>query len=74
MYSEVGRGTTFKVYLPQVNQVGDARKTEAVSTAVAQGTETVLLAEDEELVRKFVGVFCRRAGIPCWRHTMVRKR
>jgi two-component system cell cycle sensor histidine kinase/response regulator CckA len=43
-YSEVGRGTTFKVYLPQVNHVVNARKTEEVSTAVARGTETVLLS------------------------------
>jgi PAS domain S-box-containing protein len=54
VYSEEGQGTTFKVYLPQVNHVFDIRKTEALSTAVVGGTETVLLAEDEELVRKFV--------------------
>ena len=62
VYSEVGRGTTFKVYVPQVNQVVDARKTEAVSTAVARGTETVLLAEDEELVRKFVRSILEKSG------------
>ena len=54
VYSEEGQGTTFKVYLPQVNHVLDIRKTEALSTAVVGGTETVLLAEDEKLVRKFV--------------------
>src|SRR6185436_12536413 len=48
VYSEVGRGTTFKVYLPQVNQVVEVRKADAVSTAGAKGTETVLLAEDEK--------------------------
>jgi len=62
VYSEVGRGTTFKVYLPQVNQVVAARKTEAVSTTVARGTETVLLAEDEELVRKFVRSILEKSG------------
>ena len=61
-YSEVGRGTTFKIYLPQVNEVVDARKTEAVSTAVAGGTETVLLAEDEKLVRKFVRSILEKSG------------
>ncbi len=62
VYSEVGRGTTFKVYLPQVNQVVDARRTEALSAAVARGTETVLLAEDEELVRKFVRSILEKSG------------
>jgi CheY-like chemotaxis protein len=62
VYSEVGRGTTFKVYLPQANEVVDARRTEVVSTAVAGGTETVLLAEDEELVRKFVRSVLEKSG------------
>ena len=62
VYSEVGRGTTFKIYLPQVNEVVDVRKTEAVSTAVAGGTETVLLAEDEKLVRKFVRSILEKNG------------
>ena len=62
VYSEVGRGTTFKIYLPQVNEVADARKSETVSTAVEGGTETVLLAEDEKLVRKFVRSILEKNG------------
>jgi PAS domain S-box-containing protein len=62
VYSEVGRGTTFKIYLPQVNEVAAARETEPVSTAVAGGTETVLLAEDETLVRKFVRTILEEKG------------
>jgi two-component system, cell cycle sensor histidine kinase and response regulator CckA len=48
--SELGRGTTFRVCLPRVEapveQAGEPRKTSA-----ATGTETILLAEDEEIVR-----------------------
>ncbi len=62
VYSEVGRGTTFKIYLPQANEVVDARKTEIVSTEVARGTETVLVAEDEEVVRKFVRSILEKSG------------
>jgi nitrogen-specific signal transduction histidine kinase/ActR/RegA family two-component response regulator len=62
VYSEVGRGTTFKVYLPQVNQVVEVRKADAVSTAAAKGTETVLLAEDEKVVRKFVRSILEKNG------------
>jgi two-component system cell cycle sensor histidine kinase/response regulator CckA len=61
VYSEVGRGTTFKVYLPQVNQVVEVRKADARSTAVAEGTETVLLAEDEKVV-KFVRSILEKNG------------
>jgi len=62
VYSDVGRGTTFKIYLPQVNQVVDVGETEALSTVVAGGTETVLLAEDEKLVRKFVRSILEKNG------------
>jgi two-component system, cell cycle sensor histidine kinase and response regulator CckA len=51
VYSEVGRGTTFKVYLPLVGEAGqEYRRSDEVEEA-AKGTETVLLAEDEEVVR-----------------------
>jgi PAS domain S-box-containing protein len=51
VYSERGRGTTFKLYLPQAP--GDPLPAEvALGTAsVAGGTETVLLVEDESTVR-----------------------
>jgi PAS domain S-box-containing protein len=51
VYSELGQGTSFKVYLPRVEQSSEpvaARKTPA---RVVGGTETILLAEDEAAVR-----------------------
>jgi PAS domain S-box-containing protein len=54
VYSEPGRGTTFKIYLPRV---GVAAAAEEPSKAVAPsptGTETVLLVEDEGGVRKLI--------------------
>ncbi len=54
VYSEPGGGSTFKVYFPAVRDPADsARVSEAVVPA-ARGWETVLLVEDDELVRKFV--------------------
>ena len=50
VYSEVGHGTTFKVYLPVVeSQVSS--EAEATSPQVQRGSETILLVEDEEAVR-----------------------
>jgi CheY-like chemotaxis protein len=51
VYSELGQGTTFKVYLPCVDQ--DADIDEALpATADYRGSETVLLVEDEDVVRQ----------------------
>jgi CheY-like chemotaxis protein len=51
VYSEPGQGTTFKVYLPCLEQ--DADIDEAVPAAVNyRGVETVLLVEDEDIVRQ----------------------
>src|SRR5471030_1665895 len=47
VYSEVGVGTTFKVYLPAVDEeVGRSKRISEIRTP-PRGTETVLLAEDE---------------------------
>jgi CheY-like chemotaxis protein len=51
--SEIGRGSTFHIYLPQVEGTAEKRAT-PVARAAAGGTETVLLVEDEESVRQLV--------------------
>ena len=50
VYSELGRGTTFKIYLPRVEGAVEAKAPEDRKARV-RGTETVLLVEDEEAVR-----------------------
>ena len=55
VYSEVGRGTTFKLYLPRTDEPEDAVDTAAGrSRGRSRATETILLVEDEEVVREFV--------------------
>jgi PAS domain S-box-containing protein len=51
VYSEVGVGTTFKIYLPLVDeQVSESQAAIALPER-ATGAETILLVEDEEMVR-----------------------
>ena len=49
--SETGRGTTFRIHLPLVDQAADARRPGADPRDAPAGTETVLLVEDEDVVR-----------------------
>jgi PAS domain S-box-containing protein len=53
IYSEPGQGTTVKMYLPRV--MGEAAKNEESDERVAHagGTETIVLVEDDDLVRRF---------------------
>jgi signal transduction histidine kinase len=51
VYSEPGQGTTFKIYLPCVNQIADIVEANP-SSVDYRGAETVLLVEDEDLVRQ----------------------
>ena len=54
VYSEIGKGTTFKIYLPLVEtNIVEEAKTKEVITLIG-GTETILLAEDDIEVRKLM--------------------
>ncbi len=50
VYSEPGRGSTFKVYLPRVEKAAEALEARQ-ATDSPRGTETILLVEDEDVVR-----------------------
>jgi PAS domain S-box-containing protein len=52
--SEVGRGTTFTVYLPKVEPVVEAVEGDQARSILPRGTETILLVEDEPGVRALV--------------------
>jgi two-component system cell cycle sensor histidine kinase/response regulator CckA len=52
VYSEPGVGTTFKVYLPRVEDAPEKNRAPAVHAALVGGTETILVVEDEEAVRR----------------------
>ncbi len=51
VHSEVDAGTTFKIYLPLVEAPVEVEKKNAVQPAVLNGTETILLVEDEDTLR-----------------------
>jgi PAS domain S-box-containing protein len=61
VYSEPGKGTSFKIYLPRVDAEADAPVLQ-VPTGTLRGTETILLVEDEEQVRAVVLNVLRRQG------------
>lgn len=53
VYSEKGTGTTFRIYLPlMASEQTEDRAAIAQELPVAGGTETILMAEDEEALRK----------------------
>jgi two-component system cell cycle sensor histidine kinase/response regulator CckA len=62
LYSEPGMGTTFKVYLPVAEAGAEQALAKRVEPARLQGSETVLLVEDEEGVRKLVRSILQRNG------------
>jgi PAS domain S-box-containing protein len=51
VYSEPGQGTTFKVYLPRVDEHAEPAEAVRLKNAAQKGTETILLVEDDEAVR-----------------------
>ena len=62
VYSELGLGTTFKMYLPRVVAVVEPPQPALIRTSHAQSSETILLVEDEESIRSLVHGILRGCG------------
>jgi signal transduction histidine kinase/CheY-like chemotaxis protein len=62
IYSEEGHGTTVKLYLPQAEGVADAPATEAAVSPGEHGDESILIVEDDALVRQYVVTQISRFG------------
>ncbi len=62
VYSEPGQGTTFKIYLPQIEDPLDGAHESSTLAAPCRGRGTVLVVEDEDGVRNLVRDILQTAG------------
>ena len=63
VYSEPGRGTTFKIYLPQAEPSSPKTPTgHPGAMELPRGTETILLVEDDPALREMAATLLRRLG------------
>jgi PAS domain S-box-containing protein len=62
VHSELGRGTTFRIYLPQAGDDGAGAAADAAADAAPKGSETVLLVEDDRAVRELAREVLEESG------------
>jgi two-component system cell cycle sensor histidine kinase/response regulator CckA len=63
VYSELGIGTSFKIYLPRLAGAGGAASTKSrLDEGDYRGTETILLVEDEEMLRRIGSLMLESHG------------
>ena len=62
VYSEPGHGTTFKIYLPQIESPAAQTEIETKEEDAPRGSETILLVEDEDVVRGLARQILEQAG------------
>jgi two-component system cell cycle sensor histidine kinase/response regulator CckA len=62
VYSEVGRGTTFKLYFPRVRADVETARMAQIDTESIGGDETILLVEDEAALREVTAFTLQSAG------------
>ena len=62
VYSEPGRGSTFKIYLPRVEEAGESVQFPEAPGHPVAASETILLVEDEKAVRALAARILQRLG------------
>ena len=62
VYSEPGNGTTFRIYLPVISNVMGSDEEITVQELPKMGTETILVAEDDAVVRELEATLLRKFG------------
>jgi PAS domain S-box-containing protein len=62
VYSEPGKGTTFRIYLPQVYEEDADNEEEAPAVYPSMGSETVLVAEDDATIRELAESILKKFG------------
>jgi two-component system cell cycle sensor histidine kinase/response regulator CckA len=62
VYSELGQGTTFKIYLPRVEEAVEPGQRISIPVESLRGSETILLAEDADVVRDLARLALLQSG------------
>jgi len=62
VYSEIAKGTVFRVYLPRVQQAKRAAMSQETDAPPARGCETILFAEDSESLREIAEEYLQSLG------------
>ncbi|MGB0034674.1 MAG: PAS domain S-box protein, partial [Candidatus Acidiferrales bacterium] len=62
VYSELGKGTTFKIYFPRIDEPTRTVEIAQGSVEFLRGSETILLAEDAEALRELTCAFLEKNG------------
>src|SRR6266436_4331581 len=60
--SDIGKGTSFKIYLPQEKEIAESKVAKKLEPALKQGFETILLVEDDDAVRELVRAMLSARG------------
>ena len=62
VHSRPGKGSTFKIYLPQVDEQPTAHKDDPCATEVLSGSETILIVENEQALLELTSGVLARSG------------